>query len=355
MQEEILELSDNEVSITKEKYEQRGYVTLPVCEEDFKDFICGILGETQSLEGRLFGKFDVGLQDIKNLYYLIQQRVEQQNKSKLIQFITKIIYHDNSSITLNSFDELCTFNEVKPVVPSSVHIKWVYLIQFENKRMAEKQEIEVSIVRDKVLKRKHYEDFIVNMINRTGFIEYRIKHSARTWGVDIEALLTTQIKGLLTESNRFKTFLMEKSGTVGTTISLSLFATSIAGIYIATKSFTNNAMLMVNSNLNNNLTTVEDKLNFIGTYIANGDWFKFNNSVILFAIIMLVVSLIIGIWISEVMEITESSFINLTEESKKFKNKQIKKQNRQLFKFIASIFLSILTSVFANFIFYYLN
>jgi hypothetical protein len=42
------------------------------------------------------------------------QRVSQQNDGVLIQFKSKIVYSDNSSVELTSIDELLTYNEIRP-------------------------------------------------------------------------------------------------------------------------------------------------------------------------------------------------------------------------------------------------
>ncbi|MGQ4004695.1 hypothetical protein QIW57_08045 [Francisellaceae bacterium CB52] len=39
---------------------------------------------------------------------------------------------------LNSFKDFCTYTEVRPLIVVQAHLSWVFLVQYEDKRMAEK-------------------------------------------------------------------------------------------------------------------------------------------------------------------------------------------------------------------------
>jgi len=90
-----------------------GYVTLPFDQEQFRDFVISLLGKPQTIEKRIYGRFEVNLQDIQKFHKLINQRLTQQNQALLSQFSVKIYYSDSSSITLNSYEDLVTYNEVR--------------------------------------------------------------------------------------------------------------------------------------------------------------------------------------------------------------------------------------------------
>ncbi|MCP4136982.1 MAG: hypothetical protein GY754_38800 [bacterium] len=93
----------------------------------FAEFIANLLGKQQSITNSMRGAFDITIEDIANIYYLVDQRINQQNEANLIQFRTKIFYNDESSILLGSIEELETFNEIRKVIPISVHIEFDYL------------------------------------------------------------------------------------------------------------------------------------------------------------------------------------------------------------------------------------
>jgi hypothetical protein len=129
-------------------------LTLPVEPDQLGLFIAGLLGKPQTIGRWIRGPFEVKRADIENLHHLIEQRIASQNKATLVGFTAKIVYEDASSIQLNSFTQLQTYNEIKPLSSTAIHLTWTYLIQFNNKTVPEKQQIELSIITG------HYDDEI---------------------------------------------------------------------------------------------------------------------------------------------------------------------------------------------------
>ena len=123
---------------------QRGYVTLPYSPTDFKDFIVSLLGKPQVLEGVFNGYYSFDKGDILNLHHLIEQRV-LQNDSSLVAISIQIVFDDNSSIVLNDLESFRAYNELRPIIPVSIHLTWIYLIKFQTKNAPEKQVINISI------------------------------------------------------------------------------------------------------------------------------------------------------------------------------------------------------------------
>ena len=93
-----------------------GGVVLPCSEDTFRDFIVGLLGKPQEIEGGQFGAFSIGTHEIEQTYHLIHQRVTQQQGVNPVGFALRIVYDDGTSIQLNSFDDFRNFNEPKPVI-----------------------------------------------------------------------------------------------------------------------------------------------------------------------------------------------------------------------------------------------
>jgi hypothetical protein len=117
------------------------------CEADaFKKFISSLLGKPQTIGKARRGCFDIGLREIQDLHLLINQRISQQNESTLIQFTSLIVFEDGSSVLLNSFDDLLAYKEVRPVASTQIHLTWEYLVNFQDRSVPEKQEIEVSFL-----------------------------------------------------------------------------------------------------------------------------------------------------------------------------------------------------------------
>lgn len=121
---------------------------LPCPPDQFRDFIAGLLGKPQTIERYVEGPFELTKPDAENLYHLLDQRISSQNDATLVQFTARIIYSDNSSVLLNSFSDFQSYNEVKPLISTGLHLSWTYLIQFKNKSFPEKQNIDISFISD---------------------------------------------------------------------------------------------------------------------------------------------------------------------------------------------------------------
>ncbi|MEK6880238.1 MAG: hypothetical protein AABY22_11545, partial [Nanoarchaeota archaeon] len=67
---------------------------------DLAGFIRSILGKPQTINKIHLGSFDINLSNLTDIYQLLDQRIMQQNDAKFIQFKTRIIFSDNSSILL---------------------------------------------------------------------------------------------------------------------------------------------------------------------------------------------------------------------------------------------------------------
>ena len=181
---------------------EHGYVVLPYDKDEFKDFIKSLLGSPQTITKTITGAFEVNKDDIRNLYLLITQRVTQQNEGVLADFSAKIVFSNNSSVELNSIEDLITYNEINPIVSRTLHLKWDFVVRFQDKKVPEKQRIQVSFVATGISSELIDEQFlslgVPTYLRRTGgFVSFRIEHTARTWGADIEALLTNHIESII--------------------------------------------------------------------------------------------------------------------------------------------------------------
>src|SRR5690606_18739310 len=143
---------------------------------------------------RFRGRFEVTREHITHLYHLVEQRVQRQNQASLVQFSVRILYGNGSSVLLNSFADFDSYNEVQNLNSIGAILTWTYLIQFKDKPAPEKQEVSVSIgVADHSRFRgyfsRHVTDEESHMIADSE-ISLVIKHTERSWGFDIENLLS---------------------------------------------------------------------------------------------------------------------------------------------------------------------
>lgn len=183
--------------------EPAGQVALPLNEEQFKDFIVSLLGKPQTISKRFRGSFEITKDNLVTLFELLNQRVQQQNDSKLIQFRATVYYNDNSTVTLSGFEHLVHYNETLPIVSKAIHLTWQYLIKFRDKNSFEKQEVSISFLANTDTpveidgEHTYYHENVANI---------RIQHTARTWGADIEALLTRHLNTIIQKESKIESF-----------------------------------------------------------------------------------------------------------------------------------------------------
>lgn len=194
---------------TTSQDEPTHYLALPCPADKFAEFMAGLLGKPQEINRSFVGTFKIDISDIENFYYLIEQRVHEQNKASLVQFVVSVHYTDGSSVRIGDLDDLRSYAEVRPLIVRGVSLSWVYLVQFLNKEIPEKQQIDIEIRVKKDIEARLNGDivrarseFISVQIPdgvgpHTGVINISIRHTARSWGVDLENLLISHISNFL--------------------------------------------------------------------------------------------------------------------------------------------------------------
>jgi len=328
----------------------QGFLALPFDNDQFKEFLIGLSGRPQKIERVIEGNFDISLSDIQNFHYLIEQRINQQNEGRLLQFRAKIGFDDNSSVELNSFEELETYNEIRPVISESVELSWDYLVLFKDKKIPEKQTIEIGIFADNHMPRH----VIGSTVRLSAFFEHAfrivISYTARTWAADIEALLITHIRSILKPENKFRKFLSTHEGTISLTFGALFSASAITVSFLAIKSFISAQLSSVGTLIKNQPDT-NGKINILASYIISGGSSEQYFAVIVFLAISLFLAIFLSVWLSSNLIFTKHSFITLTRKAVEYRDKTLKEENRQMGQFIISLIVSIFSGVISNYIF----
>ncbi|MCO6175974.1 hypothetical protein NHF50_13055 [Flavobacterium sp. NRK F10] len=309
-----------------------GKVALPFNEEQFKDFIVSLLGKPQTISKYLRGSFEINKENIISLFEVINQRIYQQNDSKLIQFRASIYYNDNTTVTLNGFDHLVHYNEKLPLVSRAVHLTWQYLVKFRDKETFEKQEISISFVTDNNGPIPSFDDDIHHRYYDSG-VSFRISHTARTWGADIEAMLTKNLQTLIKKDNKIIDFFKFNSERVGHLISAALIAITLILSLINT-----NEKIKLNENINNSTLWIHHYGNYIFLFL--GIYF------------LQKITLIV---LEEFEFYGAPSFIILTPESEKNKIKVQNSYKRKLSKYLLTVIGSLILGVAGNYLYTYLT
>lgn len=333
-----------------------GYVTLPFNQGQFERFIKGLLGSPQTISNTKRGGYEIDVNDLRNLNQLINQRITQQNGGKLIEFNAKIIYDDDSTVSLNSLQELITYNEIRAVISVAVHIEWKFLVRFQDKDFPERQNIKVSFMSSDAGRRLIDDGAIFLMQeNSEGLINYRVEHTARTWGADIEAMITNHIESLMKPRSKVKDFIRGKSSSIGFGVASLFFLLSLVGSFWTTSTFAENRIQFVNDKLSifeqSNVETVIAKIDLLAELLSSGAWAQHFFAVFVFIIVSFVVAVFLGIWVGTAADNAEPSFVLLTKKSKENKKIVLDKKKKKWLSFILSICTGVVVGVVSNIIF----
>ncbi len=346
-----------DIRIVNKETSQEGFVILPLGDEQFKDFIKSLLGSPQSLGKLIPGPYEIDIDDVRNLYMLIFQRVSQQNGGVLAQFVAKIRFSDRSSVELKSIEELLTYNEVRPVTSVALHLTWDFVVQFEDKSHPEKQKISVSFLTSAGIYAIEFidEDEIPFETVGGGFIQFRIEHTARTWASDMVALLSSYAESLIQSPPKYKVFLAKHSSAIALGISSLFMALVMGGILFTTQAFaelrTSEVDAFIQTKNLADLPSINEKLNFIAHYGANNIWFQYIMAVIIFVFLAYIFAKTFSSWVEDSLRIGSPSFVLLTKRSFIDKQKTQNRLSRRWQAFVGTILLSVITGIVANIIF----
>lgn len=335
-------------------------MVLPCSQSDFGRFISALLGKPQTIEKAFYGTFEVDQHDIEDVFCLVDQRVKQQNEATLIQFTVKILYDDNSSVLFNSLSDFLNYREVQPLVSLAGYLSWTYLIKFQDKSYPEKQTIELSFatsVGAPLL--VHIEEgvqIIPNAVRRMGsVISLRISHTARTWGVDIEALLSGHIAGLLREESRPKTFVCSHSEGIGLATGGVVLLSTLFGAYLAAERVTFSQRAAAKAiAASSSATDLAGKVDFLVDLAAKGIWPRFTLALGVLLFVALVGAVALGIWVESLADNQPRSFVLLTNRAKEMRTKYLEKRRKRWCWFAFSMISGLATSVVANVLFAWL-
>lgn len=288
-------------------------VVLPCPPDKFSEFIAGLLGRPQTIETIVEGPFVVRKDDAVNLYHLIDQRLASQNEANLVQFTARIVYDDDSSVLLNSLQDFVAYNEVKPLKSTALHLSWTYLIQFRLKSFPEKQVIQVSFnIEDRFLMSSN-KSFARFISAEGSAMTIRIEHTDRTWGTDIEALFTGQLKTLQTPISKIRRFTNKYSGSIGvTTGGVALFISTLLAYQIQKYFAIQMASQMPVLKGPATIDFVAQQLGFLAELVATGRWNRFSLLIVVFGIATLVGAVVLGTKVSDVADQPPQSFVLLS-------------------------------------------
>lgn len=339
-------------------------VLLPCGPEEFGEFISGLFGKPQTVERHIPGAFVLTKADVANLYHLVDQRIHQQNEATLVQFTVRIVYNDNSSVQLRSLEDFMVYGEMRPVASTGAHLSWTYLVQFRNKSILEKQQIDLSFIGSSISPRVEApivtfdDDFDVRgeFIRRISphNIILSIQHTERTWAVDIDSLLAGAVNNFVVPRKPSAKFIHKNSGRIGVGVSLTLLTAAALTIVFKSESFLDSYLAEAKA-LKAAAPTSQDaltaRIDFLIEIISTGVWPRFVFAAVAFLIIMIAVSIILGAWVSDKASIPPRSFVLFSKAAEDETRALDQRIKRDWALFGLSLATSVVTGVLSSWLF----
>ena len=326
-------------------------VVLPCSEAEFGDFVSSLLGKPQTISRFVSGVFEISRDDLINIHHLIDQRIHQQNEGVLIQFVSVIMYGDGSSVQLNDINDFISYNEVSPRHTVAIQLSWIYLVQFRDRKHPEKQEIELAFYTSKRHRNiRELQPYPFDEVRGPGRFELTIRHTARSWGVDFESLLTKHIQGLRIRTDDFESWIARHCGLIGFWSALLFFVGSTIGAYFVADAFGSKQKATSLKSIRE-IGDTDEKIQFLLESMLAGYWPKFILGLIIFFIVAFIISTAVGIIVSVYADNHRMSFLLITKEDNALHKSLSQSQQYGLAKFVLALGLSVCVGVAANMIF----
>ncbi|MGB3508749.1 MAG: hypothetical protein WBA93_05810 [Microcoleaceae cyanobacterium] len=185
---------------------KKSSISLSVERDAFQEFVVSLLGKPESVEGYVEGAFEIDFGGFEQLNYIIDDRITKQNQSVLVEFRAKLFFNDNSSLSFSGINSFQEYKERRNLICTGFIFTWVYLVEFHDKKVPEKQEISVSSVEEgtpssaKSKSRKielTSEIFDISFVNQIPKINYSIRCTNQGWGIEISQLVRNCIIGFV--------------------------------------------------------------------------------------------------------------------------------------------------------------
>ena len=325
-----------------------GYeVTLPCSPEDFRDFIGGLLGKPQTAEQLLRGSYEVDLAALMNLHHLVDQRVHQQNDAYLVQFLAKIIYQDDSSVQLNSFEDFARFQEVHPKISVGVSLTWIYLITFQRRNVPEKQQIDVTFAPTD----GSFMGGPFSSPSRIHDIRIAVSYTERTWGQDIQSLLMGHLRGLIKPVAPLRSWAAKHSNWLGVGSGIAFVLASAIGVMFASETLIKAQVATASKLFGAPASTfahVAERLEYLVSVTGQGLWPRFAFAAVALLLFALVLSVVLGMLVSAIAELRPRSFILLTDAARSDRTRQLESDRRAWLAKFLSIVVSLAGGVVSN-------
>lgn len=296
-----------------------------------------------------------------NLHDMIDQRISLQANSSLINFSAVIYFENGSKRTITTIESFKSYHETKPYVSNGIKIVWEYLVQFPNRAHPEKQQISFTahIYEKKNSERGTSFERLARAVSenaKDSLINIQIDHTERTWGDDIENIISSCVSEVSKEDN-IKDIFMKISRLV--LFSAIMLFTLAYPIY-STQATSGETLDVLKSSFSalshGNEATIEivnKKIDVLFNTVTTIE--KNRNSHSLWALVFLFLGPFVASIFLAISKTTKQSHILLSPKAKQLRDKLNKKNKAKTLIVILSYAFSIGAGILSNYLFQFLN
>lgn len=352
----------NQNSLTEvETIDGETSIILSLKQKELGEFITNLLGQQQSIERDFDESFDIDHEWLLNLHDLLNQRITQQADAKLVNFSAVIYFNGGLKRTLTSIEAFRSYHETKKNIPVGIKIVWYYLVLFPGKTHPEKQEISFSAnvhLKQKSYKgkKRSFKDFINSTIGindqERSSVNYNIEHTERTWGDDLEVIISNQLDDVI-RGGELKFQFFQFLRIVFSFLALMFFMTyplySIIGSVDVSRGLVAeayNEYKTLNASGIISIESVETKLDAIANMMALSST---NSSTLGFSSLSIILGPVFVYLFLILSKNVKSSFLVLSISSKLYKEKKLKAERKSSMVTIFVYVSAIIGSIIANY------
>jgi hypothetical protein len=222
----------------------------------------------------------------------------------------------------------------------------------------EKQQIELSIMAngyDNALEidREIVQRFAVTRVV-DGVMQLRISHTDRTWGADLEALLTGYLLQLRTRVSSAEQFANKRAGWIGFATGVGLFVIFMWGlIYTSAQVHAKYALSMIA--LSPDIRVLASRIDDLSSLIASGVGSQYTIIQVVFCIVSIIASIAAAIFVGSLASQTRPSALIITRKDAEMHAIAAARANRGFVHFVLSAPAALVLGVIGNYLFYLLS
>lgn len=348
-------MSDDLSLVVSGNDDDEKFVQVPIRKKDFGDFITNLLGQPEKIQERKSGTFEVTFEWLIHLHHLLDQRIKQQNHADLVDFSATFRFDSGPERKITTIKGFRHFNEAKIVSTKSLEITWTYLVSYPNKPSPEKQEIRLALMTDRSeVVTLSNTSIIKSTTSKKGVISYSISHTERTWGDDIQTLLNSQIDTLFQKEPWYSRIL----AITVLFLMLGFFAAGLLVPDYIEQLIREKEWAAIYANLVPEGATIEslsvnEKLDLALRLLDPTN--QLHNADAWFRILSFIAGVSLAVFTAVSFERNTPSFIVVTGEDKKRRDKHINKDRKSLALKTLSFSAAVAAGVAGNYLYFYLS